>query len=149
VITTPYFMPNESLTQALVAAVRRGVKVIVVIPKKVDSTLVRYASGTVKGQLLDAGVRIAQFSGGLLHTKSVSIDGSYSLFGSVNLDPRSLRLNFEILLALYDADFTARLRNLQQEYIDKSKLMDVEAYRRRSIMRQAAESFARLLAPLL
>jgi cardiolipin synthase A/B len=149
VITTPYFMPNESLTQALVAAVRRGVNVIVIIPKKVDSTLVRYASGTVKGQLLDAGVRIAQFTGGLLHTKSVSIDGAYSLFGSVNLDPRSLRLNFEILLALYDAEFTFRLRNLQQEYIDKSKLMDANAYRRRPRTRQAVESFARLLAPLL
>jgi cardiolipin synthase A/B len=149
VITTPYFMPNESLAQALVAAVRRGVNVIVVIPKKVDSRLVRYASGTVKGQLLEAGVRIAQFGGGLLHTKSVSIDGDYSLFGSVNLDPRSLRLNFEILLALYDAEFTGRLRELQQSYIDKSKLMDLEAYRRRPRMRQAAESFARLLAPLL
>jgi cardiolipin synthase A/B len=149
VITTPYFMPNESLTQALVAAVRRGVNVIVVIPKKVDSRLVRYASGTVKGQLLEAGVRIAQFGGGLLHTKSVTVDGAYSLFGSVNLDPRSLRLNFEILLALYDAEFSGRLRELQQEYIDQSKLMDLESYRRRSRLRQAAESFARLLAPLL
>jgi cardiolipin synthase A/B len=149
VITTPYFMPNESLAQALVAAVRRGVNVIVVIPKRVDSRLVRYASGTVKEQLLEAGVRIAQFGGGLLHTKSVTIDGAYSLFGSVNLDPRSLRLNFEILLALYDAEFTGRLRELQQEYLDKSKLMDLEAYRRRPKLRQAAESFARLLAPLL
>ncbi|HEY4234661.1 MAG TPA: cardiolipin synthase [Lacipirellulaceae bacterium] len=149
VITTPYFMPNESLAQALVAAVRRGVKVIVVIPKKVDSMLVRYASGTVKGQLLEAGVRIAQFGGGLLHTKSVTVDGAYSLFGSVNLDPRSLRLNFEILLALYDAEFTGRLRALQQEYIDKSTLMNVEAYRRRPRWQQSAESFARLLAPLL
>jgi cardiolipin synthase len=149
VITTPYFVPNESLTQALVAAVRRGVKVVVVIPKKVDSMLVRYASGTAKGQLLEAGVRIAQFGGGLLHTKSVTVDGSYSLFGSVNLDPRSLRLNFEILLALYDAEFTGRLRELQQQYIDKSKLINLEAYRKRPRMRQATESFARLLAPLL
>jgi cardiolipin synthase len=123
--------------------------VIVVIPKKVDSKLVRYASGTVKGQLLETGVRIAQFSGGLLHTKSVSVDGDYSLFGSVNLDPRSLRLNFEILLAIYDAEFTAGLRALQQEYIDKSTLMNLDAYRRRPRSQQALESFARLLAPLL
>ena len=67
----------------------------------------------------------------------------------MNLDPRSLRLNFEILLALYDAEFTGKLRELQQEYLDKSKLMDLEAYRRRPKLRQAAESFARLLAPLL
>lgn len=149
VMTTPYFVPSESMSLALVAAARRGVKVILVVPKLVDSTLVRYASSAFKGDLLEAGVRIALFHDGLLHTKSVSIDGSYSLFGSVNLDPRSFRLNFEILLALYDRDFTGQLRELQQNYIDRSDLMDLETYRNRSRLQQVSENIARLLGPLL
>ena len=89
------------------------------------------------------------FDNGLLHTKSITVDGSHSLFGSVNLDPRSMRLNFEILLALYDPEFTKRLRELQQQYIDKSHMMDFARYQRRPRLRRMAENFARLLSPLL
>jgi cardiolipin synthase A/B len=149
VLTTPYFVPSEPLSLALVAAARRGVKVILVVPARVDSKLVRYASGAFKAELLEAGVRIAAFNGGLLHTKSVTIDGAHSLFGSVNLDPRSMRLNFEILLALYDHDFTSRLRRLQQQYIDQSELLDYETYLARPRTKQVIENFARLLSPLL
>jgi cardiolipin synthase len=148
-ITTPYFVPSEPLSMALVAAARRGVKVVLIVPREVDSVLVRYASGAFKGELLEAGVRIALFGDGLLHTKSVTVDRSHCLFGSVNLDPRSFRLNFEILLAIYDRQFTGRLCELQQHYIDRSELIDLAAYRNRPRMRQAAESFARLLGPLL
>jgi cardiolipin synthase len=148
-ITTPYFVPSEPLSMALVAAARRGVKVVLIVPKHVDSLLVRYASSAFEGDLLEAGVRIALFGDGLLHTKSVTVDRSHSLFGSVNLDPRSFRLNFEILLAIYDREFTNRLYELQQHYIDRSDLMDLATYRARPRLRQAAENFARLLGPLL
>ncbi len=100
-------------------------------------------------EMLEAGVRIAAFHGGLLHTKSVTVDGTHSLFGSVNLDPRSMRLNFEILLAIYNSEFTAGLRRLQQQYIDQSHLLDLEAYQNRSQWQKTAENFARLLSPLL
>jgi cardiolipin synthase len=79
----------------------------------------------------------------------VTVDGTHSLFGSVNLDPRSMRLNFEILLAIYNSDFTSRLRDLQQQYIDGSQLLDLETYQTRPRIQQTAENFARLLAPLL
>jgi cardiolipin synthase len=149
VLTTPYFVPSEALSLGLVAAARRGVKVILIVPAKIDSMLVRYASGAFKAELLEAGVRIAVFGDGLLHTKSVTVDRSHSLFGSVNLDPRSFRLNFEILLAIYDREFTGRLRELQQSYIDRSQLLDLSAYQARPKTRQTLESFARLLGPLL
>ena len=68
---------------------------------------------------------IAQFNGGLLHTKSITVDGQFSLFGSLNLDPRSLHLNFEITLAIYDAAFTAELEQLQAEYAAESHLVDL------------------------
>jgi len=148
-ITTPYFVPSEPLTLALVAAARRGVKVVLVLPRRVDSRLVRYASSAFKGELLEAGVNIALFNDGLLHTKSVTVDRTHSLFGSVNLDPRSFRLNFEILLAMYDSKFTAQLADLQQRYIDRSELMDLERYHRRPRYAKVLENFARLLGPLL
>jgi cardiolipin synthase len=149
VLTTPYFLPSDALSLALIAAARRGVKVILVIPARLDSALVRYASGPYITDLLQAGVRIAHFTGGLLHTKSVTVDGSYCLFGSVNLDPRSLRLNFEILLAIYDREATSQLRALQQQYIDQSQLLDLAAHLARPWPRQVLENFARLLGPLL
>ena len=98
VMTTPYFVPDESLVMALMSAALRGVEVTLVVPARVDSRLARLASQPHKGELLEAGVRIAEFQGGLLHTKSVTVDGELSLFGSLNLDPRSLILNFEITL---------------------------------------------------
>lgn len=148
-ITTPYFVPSEPLMLALVAAARRGVKVVLVLPRRVDSKLVKFASSAFKGELLEAGVRIALFEDGLLHTKSVTVDRTHCLFGSVNLDPRSFRLNFEILLAMYDSKFTAQLADLQQRYIDRSELMDLEAYRNRPLRYVVLESVARLLGPLL
>jgi len=149
VLTTPYFVPSESLRMALESAARRGVKVILILPAKVDSRLVRYASQAFKGDLLRAGVRVANFEGGLLHTKSVTIDGEISLFGSLNLDPRSFRLNFEISLTIYDREFTGRLRALQQTYIDQSELMDLEAWSARPLRQRFAENCARLFGPLL
>lgn len=149
VLTTPYFVPSESLRIALGSAARRGVKVVLIVPAKVDSLLVRYASQAFKGDLLRAGVRIANFDGGLLHTKSVTIDGEISLFGSLNLDPRSMRLNFEISLAVYDRNFAGQLRALQQRYIDQSQLMDLTTWDARSSGQRFAENCARLLGPLL
>jgi cardiolipin synthase len=149
ILTTPYFLPSEALSLALIAAARRGVKVVLIVPRRIDSKLVRYASAAFKGELLEAGVKIALFNDGLLHTKSITVDGLYCLFGSVNLDPRSFRLNFEILLAMYDRKFTEELRELQQHYLDHSELMDLETFRRRPRLQQAAENVARLAGPLL
>ncbi|MCA9229398.1 MAG: cardiolipin synthase [Planctomycetales bacterium] len=149
VLTTPYFVPSESLLMALQSAARRGVKVILILPAKIDSVLVRYASQAFKGELLRAGVRVANFHGGLLHTKSVTVDGEMSLFGSLNLDPRSFRLNFEISLSIYDLDFTQRLRALQQSYIDQSELMDLDSWVKRPMGQRLAENCARLFGPLL
>ncbi len=149
VITTPYLVPSDSLQMALSSAAQRGVKVIVIVPEKVDSLLVHYASRAFNGQLMDAGVWIAQFRGGLLHTKSVTIDGEFCLFGSLNMDPRSLRLNFEVTLAIYDKLFTHQLRALQQSYLDQSHLTDIHTWKHRPVATRFVENVARLLGPLL
>jgi cardiolipin synthase len=149
VLTTPYFVPSEALLYALLSAAARGVAVTLIVPARVDSRMVRFASRAFQADLLAAGVRVALFQGGLLHTKSVTVDGQFSLFGSLNLDPRSLRLDFEITLAVYDADFTADLRRLQQHYLDGSALLDLATCRARSVLERLAEDSARLVGPLL
>lgn len=149
VMTTPYFVPGEAMLTALLSAAQRGVGVTLIVPARNDSLLVRYAGAAPFEDLLSAGVRIALFEGGLLHTKSLTVDGETSIFGSVNLDMRSLWLNFEISLLVYDAAFTAQLRSLQDRYLEASELVDLEVWRGRPRWRRLAEDTIRLLGPLL
>jgi cardiolipin synthase len=149
IVTTPYFVPDDSLLTALVSAAHRGVAVTIVLPEKNDSRLVDYASRAVFEDLLEAGVTIAAFRGGLLHTKSVTVDGEFCLFGSVNLDMRSLWLNFEISLLIYNHDITAQIRELQAGYIRDSDLLEASLWRQRPFARRLLENVTHLAAPLL
>jgi cardiolipin synthase len=149
ILTTPYFVPDEALETALCTASHRGVKVTLVVPEKIDSRLARFAGASNYVHLLESGVTIQQFKGGLLHTKSITIDGHASIFGSVNLDMRSLWLNFEISLVIYDRAFTSELLELQQDYISKSTQLDLETWNSRSFFQRLLENAARLLGPVL
>ena len=149
ILTTPYFVPDEALLTAMISAARRGVDVTLIVPAHVDSVLVRFASRAFKGDLVEAGIHVLLFNEGLLHTKSITIDNEISLFGSLNLDPRSLHLNFEITLAIYNREFTSQLRQLQQSYIAQSHPMDLEQWQTRSQIVRFTENTARLLGPLL
>lgn len=149
VMTTPYFVPDEAIITALLSAARRGVAVTLVVPTRNDSRLVRYASVAHFAELLSTGARIALFDGGLLHTKSLAIDGRAAIFGSMNLDMRSIWLNFEVSLFVYDERFTTKLRALQDSYIAQSRFMDGREWKRRPHWRKFAEDVARLLGPLL
>ena len=149
VITTPYFVPDDSLLIALISAAHRGVEVTLVLPEKNDSRLVDYASRAVFEDLLEAGVRIAAYRGGLLHTKSVTVDGEICLFGSVNLDMRSLWLNYEISLFVYDANFTQRLRELQRSYLEHAEAIDPAAWIARPAAARFVDNAFRLISPLL
>ncbi len=149
VMTTPYFVPDEAMFSALVSAAKRGVRVTIIVPERVDSRMARYASRAFFGDLLAAGVEILQFSDGLLHTKSIVMDGEVALFGTVNLDMRSFWLNFEVTLFVYDEAFGARLRTLQAEYIKRSQPVDAERWSERSFWRRLIDNTAQLFAPLI
>ena len=149
IITTPYLVPDESIVTALISAATRGVAVTQIIPEHSDSLLIRYASAAHFDELLTAGVRIARFRGGLLHTKSITMDGEFSVFGSVNLDMRSLWLNFEISYLVYDREFTSRLRALQNSYLQQCGFLELETWRRRGAGQRLAEDALRLASPLL
>ena len=149
VITTPYFVPDEPLLTALTTAAKRGVDVTLVLPKKVDSLMVRYASRAYYPMLLDAGVKIALFEEGLLHAKTMTIDSEYTLFGTVNMDMRSFFLNLEISLAIYDLGITAEVEALQQQYLTQSRLVTRQAWQQRAKGWGLIENTVRLMSPLL
>ena len=149
IITTPYFVPDEATTTALLSAALRGVEVTIVLPARNDSLLVRFASVANFDDLLSAGARIAQFTGGLLHTKSITVDRKLCVFGSVNLDMRSIWLNFEISLFVYGVNATRPVRDLQQRYIEQSDMLDLTAWRKRPYTHRLVENTLRLFGPLL
>jgi cardiolipin synthase len=149
VLTTPYFVPEESVLRALRAAAGRGVRVVLIVPEKVDSFLSRYASRSYYDELLEMGVEICLYRGGLLHTKSIAVDGVLSMFGTVNLDMRSLWLNYEVALFVYDRDFARELRSLQDSYISDSIHLDRDAWSARPFLERFMENVLRLSGPLI
>lgn len=150
-ITTPYLIPDEPLLLALTNAARRGVDVSIIVPAKVDSIMVRFASRSYYGELLSAGVQIFEFNGGLLHTKMVLIDNSVCYVGTVNLDMRSFYLNLEITLALHSQDDCATLLDIIKDYQENSTKVPLEKWRdgKRSKPAVFAENLVRLASPLL
>jgi cardiolipin synthase len=148
-LTTPYFVPNDPLMIALCTAALRGVKVRLIVPHMVNSFLVRHASRSFFGELLEAGVEVHLFEGGLLHTKSIVIDEQMAFFGTVNLDIRSLKLNFEVTLTIYDREFTSKLARLCDSYIDASKQLELDAWEKRPTRQRLVENALHLMAPLL
>ena len=102
VITTPYYVPDESLQNALCSSAWRGVKTTIVFPARNDSWIVGGASRSCYAALLEAGVVIHEYVGGLLHTKSLTLDGEITLIGSANMDRRSFDLNYENNILFHD-----------------------------------------------
>jgi cardiolipin synthase len=148
-LTTPYFVPDESLLTALQSASQRGVEVCIIVPEKNDSKLVQYASWARYENLLKSGVSIKLFRGGLLHSKTITVDNELALFGSVNLDMRSFWLNFEATLFIYDQEFTKELRGIQDRYIENSIELKLEDFQDRSLMERLFENSALIIGPLL
>ena len=125
-ISTPYYVPNTPMQAALCASARRGVDTTIIFPAKNDSWIVGAASRSYYLDLLEAGVRIYEYVGGLLHTKSLTIDGEVTLIGSANMDRRSFELNYENNILFYNKDLTADVVERQESYIAKSEVVTAE-----------------------
>ena len=149
VLTSPYFVPDEAVLVAMTSAAARGVSVTLVIPERLDSRLAQLAGEAHLPDLLRASVRVYHHRGGLLHTKSVAVDGDLSIVGTVNLDARSFYLNFELSLLVYDAAFTRELEELQQAYLDRSVPVTLEHLEEAHFPHRLARNAARLVGPLL
>jgi cardiolipin synthase A/B len=149
IFTTPYLVPTDDILHAVCTAAQRGVEVIIIIPKNIDSLMVKWASRAFFSELLNGGVKLYQFNDNLLHTKSVLIDNQLSLVGTVNLDMRSLWLNFEITTVIDDAEFAQSLSILLQKYLSHSDKISTEKWNQRPIWQRIVERLFYCFAPLL
>lgn len=149
VLTTPYFVPDQATLTNLTVAARRGAQVTLVLPARNDSRLVSLASRSLFGPLLEAGVSIEEYHGGLLHAKTIAVDGAIGVVMSANLDLRSYELNFECGVLVYDDAFAKRLRALQETYRAKSTPVPVARWRDRPLRLKLAQGAASVLSPLL
>jgi cardiolipin synthase len=133
------------LTNAFLAAARRGVKVVVLVPGVIDHRLVREAGRGNFGALLQAGVEIHEYQPALLHSKTMVVDGLWATVGSTNLDHRSFALNDELNVAVYDAGFAARLERAFADDLAVSSRVTYERWKARGFV---ARFFELIVIPI-
>jgi cardiolipin synthase A/B len=148
-ITTPYFIPGDSILDALRIAALSGLKVKLLVPGKCDSKLVNAASKANYNNLLQAGVEIYIYQKGFVHAKTLVADGKLSMIGTANMDHRSFELNFEVNAIIYDAGFAKKMRTIFLNDLKDAEKLDAELWYKRSFMQQLPEKLARLFSPAL
>ena len=149
VITTPYYVPNDPMQAALCAAALRGVDTTIVFPARNDSFVTAAASRSYYPELLESGVQIHEFEGGLLHAKTMTVDRDVTLIGSANMDRRSFDLNYENNILFWDEAMTQQLRERQATWLASSHPVtpaDVEAW---STRRKLLNNTIAMLGPVL
>ncbi|MDM7852212.1 cardiolipin synthase [Pseudochrobactrum kiredjianiae] len=148
-IMTPYLLPDRELVSALVTAARRGVIVDIVVPAQNNLVLVDMAMTAQFDQLLKDGCRIWRAKGAFNHSKLMSVDDVWAYVGSSNLDPRSLRLNFEIDLEVYDAKTAAGLSKRIDQYVATGTSVKLAELKKRPFSRRLLERIVWLGSPYL
>ncbi len=149
VITTPYFVPDEALLFAILSAARRGVRVLLLLPARNDSRIVAAASRSHYGDLLKAGVELYEYGCGLLHAKTMVVDGKVGLVGSANLDRRSFELNFENNILFLDAEFAGQIRARQDEWLADCRRVSEEQVAAVSLLDRLWQNTLAMFGPLL
>ncbi len=148
-IATPYFIPTESILDALVTAAKADIEIELMIPRESDSWIVQAASMSYIKVLLAAGIKVFLYQKGFLHSKVIMVDDNFASVGSANMDYRSFDLNHEVNTYLYEKALVQIL--IDQFEADKADCAQVDAKRwvNRSVPQKLKESICRLLAPLL
>lgn len=148
-IQTPYFIPDESLMDALIIAALSGVKIKLMIPNKPDHPFVYWATLSHVGELLQENAEVYMYQNGFLHAKTIVVDGKLAAVGTANIDVRSFRLNFEVNAFLYDTKIAENLVEIFEKDIENSTQMTQRLYEKRSLGIKFKESISRLLSPIL
>jgi cardiolipin synthase A/B len=148
-LATPYFVPDDATLRALVAAALRGVEVTLLVPQRSDVLLATAAARATYPELVRAGVRIFEYLPGMLHSKTMALDGRVALVGSANLDFRSFALNYEVGALVVDPGFTARLEDELRRDIAASREVTLATLRRWPATARLQHGLTRLLSPLL
>ncbi|MDA8243166.1 MAG: phospholipase D-like domain-containing protein [Elusimicrobia bacterium] len=137
-ITNAYFLPDRQVLRRLTAAAERGVDVRIIAPKETDHPYVRWASWAIFRRLLERGVKVYEWQGSILHSKTAVIDGVWSSVGSHNLDHRSLQYNLEVNVNVYDRGFGAEMAKSFREDLKNSRAVTLAAVRGRPLTAKAA-----------
>jgi cardiolipin synthase len=148
-ITTPYFIPEQSIMDAILMAALGGVSVKLLVPEKGDSKLVELAANSYYEDLLDAGVKLFFYKKGFVHAKTIVVDKQFAIIGTANMDYRSFDLNFEVNAIVYDRSFATQLADTFQADLKDAVEIDKTAWPRRSRYKKFLENSARLVSPLL
>lgn len=148
-LTTPYFVPDDGIFEALRVAALSGLDVRIIIPGNPDHFFVYWASMSYLGELLEAGVRVYQYEKGFIHAKVLTIDGTVASVGSANMDIRSFDLNFEVNAFMYDEDITKVLEDDFMNDLHCCVEITKEWYHRRRWWFRVKEAVARLISPML
>lgn len=147
--TTPYFIPDRSILVALQAAALRGVDVRLLFPSRSNHKVVFQAGRSFYEELLEAGVGIYEYGPGMIHAKTMVVDGRVALVGSANMDVRSFRLNFEVHTVIGGGTTAEHLEQTFRKDLEVSRRIDLDDFRRRSRLARLGEGAARLLSPLM
>jgi len=148
-LSTPYFVPGDSIMDAIKVAGLGGVKVKILVPGISDSYWVNAAAWSNYDDLLQAGVEIYLYRKGFIHAKTMVIDNHMSILGTANMDHRSFDLNFEVNAIVYDHEFAVQLRRIFLYDIGNAERLGMEGAVSRPLYRRLSERIARLLSPLL
>jgi cardiolipin synthase len=148
-IMTPYFIPDRALISALVTAALRGVEVTLILPAANNLPFVHWAGRSYLWELLQHGIRVCYQPPPFVHSKLLLVDGCWSLVGSANLDPRSLRLNFEFDLEVYDREFTRMLAEKFIAALQLSRMVTLDEVDGRRLPVKMRDSLAKLFSPYL
>jgi cardiolipin synthase len=148
-IMTPYFVPPRELVGALKGAALRGVEVVVVVPGRNNLPFVHWASRNMMWELLQRGVRVYLQPPPFVHTKLLMVDRHYVQVGSANIDPRSLRLNFELVVEVYDRPLAAEIDAHFESARRTSREITLEELDSRPLTARTRDALAWLLTPYL
>lgn len=148
-IMTPYFIPDRPLVSALVTCALRGVEVTLVLPARNNLPYVHWATGAYLWELLQQGIRVFYQPPPFVHTKLFLVDGTWSLIGSANLDPRSLRLNFEFDIEVYDREFADMLGGRFERVLALSREVTLAEMDGRPLPVKLRDGAAKLFSPYL
>jgi len=149
IIMTPYFLPPRGLLAALQAAALRGLQITIILPAKNDSLLAHWATRNLLWEVLERGVRVYYQPPPFVHSKLVIIDNHYLHIGSANIDPRSLRLNFELAVEIFDRPLAQTLTAHVESAIQRSQPVTLQELDSRSLPVRVRDSLAWLLSPYL
>jgi len=148
-ITTPYFIPGETMLDAINMACLSGVKVKLLVPHHSDSFIVNAAARSYYASILDCGVDIYLYNKGFVHAKTIVADGELAIVGTANMDHRSFELNFEVNSMIYDKEIAQQLRQAFLDDIKDADLINPERWKKRTLFKQLPEKLCRLFSPLL